>query len=333
MNQFKYAGPILLLLAALHGFAQGNAPSGLLCDLLPHPELAVITNKTPAFGWIVNAGVKEDFQTAYQVQVATSPALLQQEQPDLWNTGKVTSGQSINIRYAGQALQPHQHYYWRVSTWGRNGRQSAWSSIQQFNTSDFDLQRKWPGESRWVELPGNNGKTSWTFENREPVNFHDVAPARNAVRTNGNLFYDFKKDAFAYLALTVSWDENAGADSLEVTIGEKGAADSIDRNPGGGILCGTYHIRLAKGVHDYILQLPRFVPKFPHSQVMPAHMPEVIPFRYCEIKPIPGLTVSKITQKALYVEFNPTASSFSCSDDRLNQIYELCKYSTIANTF
>ena len=52
---------------ALNCFGQQNAPTGLLCDLLPHPELAVITNKTPDFGWIVNAGVKDDYQTAYQV--------------------------------------------------------------------------------------------------------------------------------------------------------------------------------------------------------------------------------------------------------------------------
>ena len=324
----------LLLFGTLKCFAQKDTPTGLLCDLLPHPELATITNKTPDFGWIVNAGVKDDYQIAYRVQVATSGVLLQDGHPDLWDSEKITSAQSINIHYNGKPLQPHQKYYWRVRTWGRTGKQSGWSTIQRFNTSDFDLARKWPGESRWVDLRDEGGKIAWTFENREPVNFHDVAPIKSVVQKNGNLFYDFKKDAFAYLELNISWDaDHMTKDSLEVAIGEKGVADSIDTKPGGGILYGTYKIKLKKGVSDYLLEIPRFVPLFPHSQVMPMQMPEVIPFRYAEIKVIPGLKVNKVVQKALYVEFNPNASSFSCSDDRLNQIYEMCKYSTIANTF
>jgi len=333
MNKSGYTLFFLFLLIALNSFGQNNAPTGLLCDLLPHPEIAMITDKTPDFGWIVNAGVKDDYQTAYQVQVATSASILQSGHPDVWDSGKTPSAQSINIRYNGKSLQPNTHYFWRVCTWGRTGKQSGWSAVQLFNTSVFDAEKKWPGESKWVQLTNESGKKSWTFENREPVNFHDVLPVKTVVQKNGSLFYDFRKDAFAYLVFNISWDDTAKADSLEVTIGEKGQADSVDRKPGGGILFGTYKVGLKKGISDYILEIPRFVPLFPHSQVMPLQMPEVIPFRYCEVKAIPGLKVNKIVQKALYVEFNPNASSFSCSDERLNQIYELCKYSTIANTF
>ena len=325
---------LLYLLVSLNCIAQPDTPSGLLCDLLPHPELSTITNGTPDFGWIVNAGVKEDYQTGYRVEVATTKAFLQEDRPDLWDSGKVGSSQSINVRYNGKSIQPHEKYYWRVCTWGRNGKRSGWSEIQRFNTSDFDLPKKWPGESRWVDLRDEGGKIAWTFENREPVNFHDVAPTKSIVEKNGNFFYDFKKDAFAYLELNITWDDaKTKTDSLEIAIGEKGVGDSIDSKPGGGILYGTYKIKLKKDVSDYILELPRFIPQFPHSQVMPPQMPEVIPFRYAELKPVPGLKVNKIIQKALYVEFNPDASSFSCSDSRLNQIYEMCKYSTIANTF
>ena len=333
MSNLRHILLMCFLLIALNSFGQQNAPTGLLCDLLPHPELALITNKTPDFGWIVNASAKDDYQTGYQIEAATSISLLEQDHPDLWNTDKVASAQSINIKYAGKSLEAHKSYWWRVCSWGRTGKRSGWSKVQKFNTSDFDLTKKWPGESRWVELPGESTEKTWTFENREPVNFHDVAPSKAVVQKNGNLFYDFKKDAFAYLSLNITWDNNAKNDSLEVAIGEKGIGDSVDIKPGGGILYGTYKISLKKGVSDYVLQLPRFVPQFPHSQVMPLQMPEVIPFRYCEIKAIPGLKINKIVQKALYVEFNPSASSFVCSDDKLNQIYEMCKYSTIANTF
>ena len=325
---------VILLFIGLNSFGQTAAPTGLLCELLPKPELVLITSKSPSFGWIVNAGVKEDYQTAYQIMVASSEALLKADRPDCWNSGKIFSAQSINLFYGGTALEPNHHYYWKVCTWGRSGKQSSWSNVQGFSTGIFDRPKAWPGESKWVAIEKEDGQTFWTFENREPISFHDIAPIKSVQQKNGNLFFDFEKDAFAYLSFNISWDSSQPkTDTLELAIGEKGIGDSIDQKPGGGIIYNTYKIGLQKGVHDYILKLPRFVPLFPHSQTMPAHMPEVIPFRYCEFKALPGLKVNQIIQKSLFVEFNYNSSSFKCSDERLNKIYELCKYSTIANTF
>lgn len=334
MNNFKNILLILLSFFTLNSFGQKNVPTGLLCDLLSHPELSVITHKTPDFCWIVTPGVKNDYQTAYQIQVATSFALLQECRPDLWNSGKVISRQSINVRYCGKDLKPHQSYWWRVRSWGRTGKESPWSNPQRFNTSDFDAIRVWPGESKWIEKSDEQNKKCWTFEDRPPLVYHDIAPSKVINLKNGNLFYDFKKDAFAYLTLNITWNPvQASNDSLCLSIGEKAIGDSIDRKPGGCIIYKSYLIGLKKGTNDYVLKIPRFVPKYPHSEVMPLQMPEVIPFRYCEIKTMPDVQINKVTQKALYILFNPDASSFSCSDDRLNAIYELCKYSTIANTF
>lgn len=334
MVQFKYLISVLLCFFALKCFSQNDPPSGLLCNLLGNPELSVITDSNPNFGWIVNHGVKEDYQTAYQVQVATSPTLLRKDHPDLWNSGKVLSAQSINVAYKGNHLLPHNAYWWRVRNWGKTGEVSEWSQAQQFNTSDFNTVRQWPGESKWVELPDKNGKKFWTFENREPISFHDVAPQRVVVIGNGNTFYDFGKDAFAYLTFDISYHGDLmNNDSLELSVGEKVIGDSIDEKPGGSIIYATYKIGLQKGINTYTLNIPRFVPKYPHSQVMPAQMPEVIPFRYCIIQSKPGVKINRVTQKALYVLYNPDASSFSCADERVNAIYNMCKYSTIANTF
>lgn len=334
MNYLRHIPFLLSLLFASNGFSQQNAPSGLLTDLLTHPELAVITHKAPDFAWIVNPGVKNDYQTAYQVQVASSPALLQGGHPDFWDSGKILSAESINIRYSGKALLPHQSYWWRVCSWGKTGKQSLWSIAQRFNISGFDTVRLWPDESKWTELADEQGKKSWMFEDRDPVTYNDIAPDRTITFKNGDMFYDFKKDAFAYLSLNITFEpDKITTDTLKLAIGEKGFRDSIDQKPGGGILYGTYKIVINKGTHDYILEIPRFVPQFPYSQVMPLQFPEVIPFRYCLIKGMPGLKVNKIVQKTLTVKFDPNASSFSCSDDRLTRIYEMCKYSTIANTF
>lgn len=336
MNYNKPLFFLIFFFTSSVNLAQGNMPTGLLCDLLPAPELSVVTNRTPFFGWIVNHGVENDYQTGYQIQLATSPGLLQNGHADLWDPGKLQSSESINIRYSGKALKPGQNYYWRVRTWGKTGKVSLWSQIQQFNTGIFDKSRLWPGESNWVKLTGDNGREFWSFEDREPIDFHDVFPEKIVNLKNGHKLFDFKKDAFAYLTLNISWNParaNATRDSLELSIGEKIIGDSIDQKPGGSIIYESYKIGLKKGTHDYVLKIPRFVPKYPHSQIMPMQMEEVIPFRYCEIKMQPDLKINNIVQKALRVLFDPEASSFTSSDDRLNRIYDMCKYSTIANTF
>ena len=315
--------------------AQKNAPTGLICDLLPFPELSVILNTNPSFGWIVKPGIRGDFQTAYQLQVSTSKELLNLNTPDLWNSGKVISGESINITYQGATLQTGNTYYWRVCTWSKTGKRSSWSVPQQINIGISDTSRAWPGESNWILLTDKNGDNFWTFENREPISFHDKAPFRTVSLKNGNTLYDFKKDAFAYLNLNITSDvpANHKIDSLEISLGEKVIGDSIDQKPGGSIIFKKYYLPIKNGTFDYTLIIPRFIAKYPHSQVMPVQMPEVIPFRYVEIKKIGGVSINNISQKALYVLFDSTASSFRCSDDRLNAIYEMCKYSTIANTF
>ncbi|HAZ02136.1 MAG: hypothetical protein A2W90_22660 [Bacteroidetes bacterium GWF2_42_66] len=314
-----------------------KAPTGLLCELLSHPELSLITNSTPDFSWIVNSDKPGDFQVAYWIMVASSPDLLKKETPDMWNTGEVSSAQSTNIKYAGKPISSNTSYWWKVKTINKFEGESEWSDSQKFNTSDFNTTRKWTGESKWVKLTGAKGKKNWSFENRHPVTYYSVKPVKQTVRKNGIHFFDFGKSAFATFDLNLTWDPKKGSKdqmTMKINIGEKAVGDSIDQKPGGGIIFRTYPLTIKSGTHAYSLEIPRFVARYPHSQVMPLEMPEVIPFRFCELNcNDENIKVNEITQKALYCLYNERASCFSCSDNRLNSIYELCKYSTIANTF
>lgn len=317
--------------------AQTFAPSGLLCGLLSHPELSFITDATPDFGWIVNSNHSGDFQSAYTIMVASSTELLKKETPDLWNTGKVLCGQSINIKYAGKPLSSNTSYWWKVKTMNKLGGESEWSAVQKFNTSDFKAAKKWPGESKWIKLTNDKGDKFLTFENRHPIIFHPVKPTKQVVRKNGDHFFDFEKATFSTLEMNLTWspkDEKQQQMLMKINIGEKAVGDSIDQKPGGGVVFRTYPLTIKPGTHLYSLEIPRFVPKYVHSQIMPLEMPEVAPFRFCEfICDGENIRVNEITQKALYCLFDDQASSFSCSDERLNSIYNLCKHSIIANTF
>ena len=324
-------------ISLLSGLSQTFAPSGLLCDLLSHPELSRITNSTPFFSWIVNSDKPGDFQEAYKIMVASSTELLKNDTPDLWNTGKVLSGQSINVNYAGKPLSSNTSYWWKIKTLNKLGGESAWSTIQKFNISDLNAAREWPGESKWIKLTDNTGKEFWTFENRHPVIYHPVKPVKQITRNNGIFFFDFGRSAFSTLDISLTWnpkDRKQEQKEMKINIGEKAVGDSIDQKPGGGVVFRTYLLTINPGTHLYSLVIPRFVARYPHSQVMPLQMLEVAPFRFCELlSDGENIQINEIIQKALYCLFDDQASSFSCSDDRLNSIYNLCKYSVIANTF
>lgn len=326
-----------LFLFLFKTFVFATAPTGLLCHLLTHPELSVITERNPDFGWIVNSDKNGDMQKGYQILVASSKELLNANNPDMWNSGKVKSSQSINVKYNGQALLSNKSYFWKVKTYTQKSGASEWSEVQQFNTGDFDRAKKWPGESRWVQLDLANGQKQWSFENRHPLTYYPVKPVRKAVRANGVQFFDFGRSAFATVDMKLTWNPANSSDSVcivKINIGEKGVGDSIDQKPGGGVIFRTYSLKVKPGTRNYTLEIPRFVPKYPHSQAMPPQMPEVAPFRFCEL--ISGdekVVVEDITHKALYMLYNSKAANFSCSNNDINAVYNLCKYSTIANTF
>ncbi len=312
------------------------SPIGLLCELLSQPELTVITNSNPTFSWIMNSEINNDFQTAYQVAVAGTTEDLNKLEKLLWNSGKVKSENSSNIKYNGNPLPANTSLYWKVRTWNKNDELSDWSIPQRFNTGDFNIKRTWPGESRWVRVNLENGDTIWTFENRHPISYHEINAVKKTHRDDIH-FFDFGRSAFAVPEIQYKWepaDSEIQTDTIWVYLGEKAVGDSIDQQPGGGVLFRKYPLVIRPGMHSEKVQLPRFVPRYPHSQAMPEHLPEVIPFRYIEThSKNPDVVTKNVTQHALYYQFDEEASFFTSSDERLNAIYDLCRYSVKANTF
>jgi len=332
---------ILLLLAVNICFCiqAQNEPTGLVCNLLVRPELTVITTPEPQFGWVIPAVMKNKKQSAYRILVASSLSNINENIGDMWDSGMQTSDKSQNIRYKGKALQPWTAYYWKVAFRNFNGEESSFSKPQQFNTGEFGRAPAWPGESRWAKI-NKDGDDQWTFEDRNPILYHAKYPRKILQKSGGTWFIDFARSSFSYATFNLYWPESevekSGLTEKEITvrIGEKAVGDSIDRKPGGGVLCIEYPLTIKPGKHEYTLAIPRFVSRYPHSQVMPEHMPEVIPFRYCEIEcEDESIILLSACQYALHTAFDDNASSFSSSSAMLNDIYDLCKYSIKVNTF
>lgn len=334
----KVKGLFILSLAVnLFHLSAQNKPEGLICNLLVHPELTVITTPIPQFGWVVPSGKKNKNQSAYRILVASSLSKLDDEIGDFWDSGKQLSNQSQHITYKGKALQPNSSYYWKVAFWNEENTESSFSQPQQFNIGELGRKQVWPSESRWVKIK-HEGEDFWTFEDRNPIRYHKKYARKIVQNPDGGWFVDFGRSAFAYAVFNIYWPETETNGSTEkeiqIRIGEKAIGTSIDQTPGGGVVYKEYPLVIRPGKHDYILEIPRFVSHYPHSQVMPEHMQEVIPFRYCEVKGDDNtIMLSSATQYALHTVFNDSASYFSSSSQMLNDIYNLCKYSIKVNTF
>jgi len=117
------------------------------------------------FSWQIHSSLRNQFQSAYRLQVATSSESLKTFQSLVWDSGDVKSEQSNLVTAPGLTLKPAQTYYWRIKIRNRENQESDWSEPAVFRTgllTEADWQgAKWigyedlPAEKRMV--PGVHG--------------------------------------------------------------------------------------------------------------------------------------------------------------------------------
>lgn len=104
----------------------------------------------PRLSWVVTSRERSQEQQAYQVLVATDVDRLKPGKADLWDTGKVTSDQTLHLEYAGQPLASRQACWWRVRVWDQDGKESAWSAPARWEMGllqPSDWTGKWIGRT------------------------------------------------------------------------------------------------------------------------------------------------------------------------------------------
>lgn len=119
-----------------------KAPVHLRCEYVENP--LGIDNRYPKFTWILEHDEPNQYQTAYQILVHRVDISGSVE--CVWDTGKVTSNQSVNIRYEGQPLKSCQRYSWQIRWWDSQDRASPYSEPAFFETaflSDADWTAQW----------------------------------------------------------------------------------------------------------------------------------------------------------------------------------------------
>jgi hypothetical protein len=282
-----------------------NEPVGLVCELLEAPETTRIADARPEFGWIVRSDKAGDVQTAYQIVVQATGG------GEVWNSGKVDSADSIDVENAGQDLAPDGTYTWKVKTWTRLAGESGWSRTQTFRTVE---QFEGYATSRYplVETP--------------------VAPVKIIRRADGHYLIDFGRVAFGYLVLQI----NAPAEGeLEIHLAERGTPEGVNRAPGGTVRYVQVKQPLKPGLHRYRVETPADERNTSGQAIrLPKQIGVIMPFRYVEVMNCPvALEPSMATQVAVHYPFNDQAARFESSDEILDQIWELCRYSMKATSF
>jgi alpha-L-rhamnosidase len=177
-------------------------------------------------------------QTAYQILVASSEKLLDGNQGDLWDSGKVESDRSNQIEYAGKPLESRMRCHWKVRVWDQEGKPSGWSQpafwgMGMLKASDWTAG--WIGYDaayqlapnvveddrlfnvkglKWFKMPGDKANVSACFRKRVEI------PTGRRIRRAVFALYAYH-DAEAAINGTVighgvHWDRTARLDATRL---------------------------------------------------------------------------------------------------------------------
>ena len=102
----------LFLLMSFTGILNAADVTSLRVNHLNHP--IGITDQHPLFSWILTSTLRNNVQTAYQLEVRKGNTII-------WATGKILSEISTGVPYSGKELESATLYTWRVRVWDRKG--------------------------------------------------------------------------------------------------------------------------------------------------------------------------------------------------------------------
>jgi alpha-L-rhamnosidase len=128
----------------------------LRCEYLRDP-LGIDVIK-PRLSWKMNKEVNGAKQTAYRIMVASDDELLIHNTPDLWDSGKMESGQSVQVEYQGKPLSPGLKVSWKVQIWDEQKNESLWSKTANWEMGLLNA-RDW--QAKWIGAPPSLTSGEW----------------------------------------------------------------------------------------------------------------------------------------------------------------------------
>ncbi len=120
----------------------------LRCEYLTEP--VGIEDPSPRLSWKMETEKQGASQSVYQIQVASGDSLLDQNKPDLWDSGIVKSDNSSQVEYKGKELHSGMKVFWRVRIRDQQHATSAWSKTANWEMGLLNTEL-W--KAKWIGAP------------------------------------------------------------------------------------------------------------------------------------------------------------------------------------
>ena len=172
---------------AVSAFAQTNKPDKLQCESLTTP--LGMDAEHPRLSWQLRDPRDGARQTAYQIQVASTSAMLSSGKADVWDSGRIESAETHDIVYAGPPLQSSKRYFWRVLAWDGDKRPYSANDATWWETGllhQSAWQAKWIGYEE-PELRSVRESGAQWITNPEVADFSPTTAPRHAFRFHVDL--------------------------------------------------------------------------------------------------------------------------------------------------
>ncbi|MFW5774305.1 MAG: family 78 glycoside hydrolase catalytic domain, partial [Tangfeifania sp.] len=172
----------------------------LKCEFQENPLGIDRTN--PLLQWKMEDDRRGAGQTAYQVIVSGSLENAEQEDGDVWDSGQVSSDQSVHVRYDGPDLKATQKYFWRVRIWDQNDEVSEWSEPASWETGLMD-ETNW--KANWIARSAENPGRSAYMRKEFLLDDKNIEKARVYVTGLGNYVLFMNGERVGKDLLTPGW--------------------------------------------------------------------------------------------------------------------------------
>ena len=125
IRQYSLTAAVVWLLSGISIAGDSLQPTALRCEYRQNP--IGIDDGRPRLTWRVESEERGQKQSAYRILVSSSQQKLDDNEADLWDSGKTASNRTTHISYGGPSLRGRQRCFWKVKVWDRNGKESNWS--------------------------------------------------------------------------------------------------------------------------------------------------------------------------------------------------------------